>query len=90
MLQQDEPDDYVIASEETHAVKDLLEVAFSYVDLKWADYVVTDEKFYRPAEIYELRGESRKARKKLGWKPTIGFNDLIQMMVDKDIKRLRH
>ena len=90
MLQQDEPDDYVIASEETHAVKDLLEVAFNYVDLKWDDYVVTDEKFYRPAEIYELRGESSKARKKLGWKPTIGFNDLIQMMVDKDIKRLRH
>jgi GDPmannose 4,6-dehydratase len=89
MLQQDEPDDYVIASEETHSVKELLEVAFSYVDLEWADYVVTDEKFYRPAEIYELRGDSSKARKKLGLKPTISFKDLIQMMVDEDLKKLK-
>ena len=89
MLQQDEPEDYVIATEETHSVKEFIEIAFSYVDLNWADYVVTDEKFFRPAEIYELRGESSKARKKLGWKPTISFKDLIEMMLDKDIKRLQ-
>jgi len=89
MLQQDVPDDYVIASGETHSVKELLEVAFSHVDLKWNDHVVVDEKFYRPAEIYELRGDSNKARKKLGWKPTIAFKNLIQIMVDEDIRRLR-
>lgn len=89
MLQQDEPDDYVIASGETYSVKDLLDLAFSHVDLKWNDYVVTDEKFYRPAEIYELKGDSSKAEKKLGWKPTVSFQNLIEMMVEADIKRLQ-
>jgi GDPmannose 4,6-dehydratase len=90
MLQQDEPDDYVIASEETHSVKELIEVAFNYVDLVWTDYVFVDKQFYRPAEINELRGNAAKARKKLGWKPTISFRNLIEMMVDEDIKRLQH
>ena len=85
MLQQDVPDDYVIASGETHSVKELLEVAFSHVNLKWNDYVIVDKEFYRPAEIYELRGESSKARKKLGWKPTIPFRNIIRTMVDEDI-----
>ncbi len=85
MLQQDVPDDYVIASGETHSVKELLDVAFSHVDLNWNDYVIVDKNFYRPAEIYELRGESSKARKKLGWKPTISFRDIIRIMVDEDI-----
>ena len=85
MLQQDVPDDYVIASGETHSVKELLDVAFSHVDLNWNDYVIVDKNFYRPAEIYELRGESSKARKKLGWKPTLPFRDMIQIMVDEDI-----
>lgn len=89
MLQQDEPDDYVIASGKTHSVKDLLEVAFRYVGLEWADYVTTDKKFYRPAEIYELRGDSSKAKKELDWQPTISFEDLIQMMVDEDLKRIK-
>jgi GDPmannose 4,6-dehydratase len=89
MLQQDVPDDYVIASGETHSVEELLEVAFSHVDLKWDGYVVVDKKFYRPAEIYELRGDSNKARKKLGWEPTISFKNLVQIMVDEDIRRLR-
>ena len=89
MLQQDVPDDYVIASGQTHSVKELLEVAFSHVDLKWDGYVVVDQKFYRPAEIYELKGDSNKARTKLGWKPTISFKNLVQIMVDEDIRRLR-
>ena len=89
MLQQDEPDDYVIASGKTHSVKDLLEVAFRYVGLEWADYVTTDKKFYRPAEIYELRGDSSKAKKELDWQPTISFEDLIQKMVDEDLKRIK-
>lgn len=89
MLQQDEPDDYVIASGKTHSVKDLLEVAFRHVGLEWADYVTTDKKFYRPAEIYELRGDSSKAKKELDWQPTISFEDLIQMMVDEDLKRIK-
>ncbi len=89
MLQQDVPDDYVIASGETHSVKELLEVAFSHVDLNWNDYVIIDKNFYRPAEIYELRGEPRKARKKLGWKPTISFRDIIRIMVDEDILGVR-
>ena len=88
MLQQNEPDDYVIASEKTHSVKELLEVAFGHVDLEWADYVVTDKRFYRPAEIYELRGDSNKARNQLGWKPTVSFEELIQMMVDEDLKKI--
>jgi GDPmannose 4,6-dehydratase len=90
MLQQDEPDDYVIATGITHSVKELLEIAFNYADLVWTDYVVVDEKFYRPAEINELRGDSRKAMEKLGWKPTVFFKDLIEMMVESDIKRLQN
>jgi GDPmannose 4,6-dehydratase len=90
MLQQDEPEDYVIASGKTHSVQKLLEIAFNYVDLAWTDFVVVDERLYRPAEIKELRGEASKAKKKLGWKPTISFKDLIEMMVDKDLERLKN
>ncbi len=90
MLQQDTAEDYVIATGETHSVKELLEFAFSCVRLKWEDYVVVDDKFYRPTEIYELRGDSTKARRKLGWKPTVSFEDLIQMMVEEDMKSLKY
>jgi len=90
MLQQDEPEDYVIATGETHSIKDLIEIAFGYVDLDWKDYVIIDDLFYRPAEIYELRGDFSKAKKKLGWQPTVSFKELIQMMVDADLKALKH
>ena len=88
MLQQGEPEDFVVATGETHSVKELLEVAFQHVGLNWEDHVVVDQKFYRPAEIYELRGNSAKARKKLDWKPSVSFEKLIQMMVDEDMKVL--
>src|SRR5262245_15832775 len=85
MLQQETPEDYVIATGETHAVKELVEVAFRRVDLDWQDYVVIDAKLYRPAEVYELRGASSKARCPLGWAPTIGFRDVVHMMVDAEM-----
>jgi GDPmannose 4,6-dehydratase len=90
MLQQDEPDDYVIATGKTHSVKELLEIAFNYAGLVWNDFVVVDKQFYRPAEINELRGDAGKARKNLGWKPTVFFKDLVEMMVDADLKRQQH
>jgi GDPmannose 4,6-dehydratase len=90
MLQQDKPEDYVIATGETHSIKDFVEIAFGHVDLGWKDYVVVDELFYRPAEIYELKGDFSKAKKKLGWEPTVSFEQLVQMMVDADLETLKH
>jgi GDPmannose 4,6-dehydratase len=90
MLQQETPEDFVIASGETHTVKELLEIAFGHVDLKWEDYVVLDPRFYRPAEIYELKGDAGKARNKLKWKPTVSFEDLVKTMVAEDLKRLKN
>jgi GDPmannose 4,6-dehydratase len=86
MLQQEEADDYVIATGETHSVRELLEVAFSYVGLDYRDYVVNDERFHRPAEVDLLLGNPEKAVKQLGWERKIGFEKLIQMMVDSDIR----
>jgi GDPmannose 4,6-dehydratase len=88
MLQQDEPDDFVIATGKTHTVKELIEIAFGHLDLNWKDYVVVDQDFYRPAEIYELKGDSGKAMKKLGWKPSVSFEDMITLMVDEDLRSL--
>jgi len=88
MLQQSEPDDYVVSSGLTHSVKDLLKVAFDYVNLDWEKYVIVDQKFFRPAEVQLLLGDSSKARKKLGWNPEISFKQLIRMMVDADLKEL--
>ncbi|MEW6162618.1 MAG: GDP-mannose 4,6-dehydratase [Nitrospirota bacterium] len=88
MLQQDEPDDYVIATGETHSVKEFVELAFSYVGLDWQDYVIIDERLYRPAEVYELRGDYNKGKKKLVWEPTVSFEELVKMMVESDLKRL--
>ncbi len=90
MLQQDEPDDYVIGTGITHPVKDLVQVAFDYVDLSWKDYVVVDPKFIRPAEVELLLGDSSKARKKLGWGPEVSFEDLIKMMIDADLEKLEN
>lgn len=89
MLQQDKPEDYVIASGETHSVKEFLELAFSYVGLDWEDYVVVDERLYRPSEVYELKGDFRKAKQKLGWQPEVNFEGLVKMMVEADLKRLK-
>ena len=88
MLQQEKPDDYVIATGETHPVKELVEVAFHYVDLDWQRYVIFDEKFYRPSEINELKGDYRKARDRLNWEPSVSFKELIKMMVSADIEDL--
>jgi GDPmannose 4,6-dehydratase len=89
MLQQDKPEDFVIATGETHSVRELAEVAFGYVGLDWQAYVTVDEKFYRPAEIHELRGDCTRARTKLGWEPTTSFKELVQMMVDADLQALK-
>ena len=89
MFQQDEPEDYVIATGETHSVRELVELAFSHVGLDWKDYVTTDEKLYRAAEINELRGDFSIARKKLGWEPRVSFKELIHMMVDADLEALK-
>jgi len=87
MLQQEKADDYVIAMEETHSVKEFLELAFGHVGLQYQDYVRVDQRFYRPAEIHELRGDCSKARAKFGWKPKVSFPELVKMMVDFDLER---
>jgi len=89
MLQQDEPDDYVIATGKTHSVRELCEVAFGYLGLDYRDYVVSDPKFYRPAEVDQLVGDASKARRVLGWEPKVSFEELIQMMVDADLEALQ-
>ena len=89
MLQQDEPDDYVIATGETHTVKEFAELAFKHVGLDWKDYVKKDESLFRPAEVHELKGDASKAKKILGWQPKVNFEGLVRMMVDEDLKRLK-
>ena len=89
MLQQDEPGDYVVATGVTHSVQDLCEIAFSYVDLDWHDYVTQDPRFMRPAEVDLLVGDASKAHRVLGWEPEVTFKELIHMMVDADLERLR-
>ncbi|MFS7973122.1 putative GDP-mannose 4,6-dehydratase [Helianthus anomalus] len=86
MLQQEKPDDYVVATEESHTVEELLDKAFGYVDLNWKDHVEIDKRYFRPAEVDNLKGDASKARKVLGWKPKIGFEQLVKMMVDEDIE----
>ncbi len=89
MLHQPEPDDYVIATNETHSVKEFVEKAFEYVNLDWQDYVVTDEMFYRPAEVNELMGDFSKSKVKLKWEPTIRFEELVEMMMEADFSSLK-
>lgn len=89
MLQQDEPDDYVIATGEMHSVRELLETAFSYVDLNYHDYVVLDPQFVRPAEVELLLGDCSKAKEQLGWNLELSFEKLIHLMVDEDLKRVK-
>lgn len=89
MLQQDHPDDYVVASGTTHSIRELCEVAFGHLGLDWRDYVVQDPKFYRPAEVDLLVGNASKARRQLGWEPEVSFKGLVKMMVDADLALLR-
>ncbi|MGP8163007.1 MAG: GDP-mannose 4,6-dehydratase [Acidimicrobiales bacterium] len=89
MLQQDQPDDFVIATGQTHSVRELCEVAFARVGLHWEDHVAVDERFLRPAEVDVLVGDATKAHTTLGWEPKIDFVQLVEMMVDADLATLR-
>ncbi|HEX6615607.1 MAG TPA: GDP-mannose 4,6-dehydratase [Gemmatimonadales bacterium] len=88
MLQQDQPQDYVVGSGETHSVRELVELAFGRVGLDYRDYVVSDPRFYRPAEVDVLLADPAKARRELNWRPTVDFPELVGMMVDADLERL--
>jgi GDPmannose 4,6-dehydratase len=89
MLQQERPDDYVVATGDAHSVRDLVTIAFAHVGLDWQAHVVTDPRFLRPAEVDHLIGDSSKARADLGWEPSVDFKGLVTMMVDADIERLK-
>ncbi|GIV88768.1 MAG: GDP-mannose 4,6-dehydratase [Chloroflexus sp.] len=89
MLQQDQPEDYVIATGETHSVREFCELAFGCVGLDYRDYVVIDQRFMRPAEVDLLIGDASKARQKLGWKPRTSFPELVQMMVEADLQLVK-
>jgi len=88
MLQQDQPGDYVVATGQTHSVRELCEIAFGHVGLDWEDHVVIDPRFLRPAEVDLLIGDPTLAHQKLGWKPEVGFEELVKMMVDADLAAL--
>jgi GDPmannose 4,6-dehydratase len=87
MLQADEPDDFVLATGETHSVREFLDEAFGYAGLDWHDYVKIDERYFRPAEVDMLLGDASKAKEKLGWEPSVRFEELVRMMVDHDRER---
>jgi GDPmannose 4,6-dehydratase len=89
MLQPPQPRDYVIGTGETHSVEELVELAFGHVGLDWRHHVVSDPKYYRPAEVDLLLADAGLARRELGWAPKVGFEALIGMMVDADLERLR-
>jgi GDPmannose 4,6-dehydratase len=89
MLQQDHPDDYVVASGETHSVREFCEVAFDYAGLNWQQYVVQDPAYMRPAEVDHLIGNPAKAGRVLGWEPTVSFPELVRRMVDADLGTLK-
>jgi GDPmannose 4,6-dehydratase len=89
MLQQDKPDDYVVATNETHSVLEFTKSAFEYVGLDWEDYVTVDERFYRPSEVHLLLGDYRKGKEKLGWEPTVCFEKLVEMMVESDLNSIK-
>jgi GDPmannose 4,6-dehydratase len=89
MLQQDKPQDYVIATGITHSVRHLVEIAFGYLKLDYRDYIESDPSLYRPAEVHHLLGDSSKAARELGWRPTVSFEQLIKMMVDEDMAQVQ-
>ena len=87
MLQQDYPDDYVVCTGETHTIRDFLDVAFNRIGItNWSEYVIIDPEFYRPAEVEYLKGCADKAKNNLNWSPKISFSELVELMVDSDIK----
>ncbi len=88
MLQQERPDDYVIATGISHSVRELVEVAFNHAGLDWQKHVVLDPKLIRPAEVEHLIGDCTKANAQLGWHPTVNFSGLVKMMVDADLERI--
>jgi GDPmannose 4,6-dehydratase len=90
MLQQDEADDYVIGTGETHSVEDFVRIAFDHVGLDWRRHVVIDPQYYRPAEVDLLLGDPSKARRKLGWEPEVTFDQLVTLMVDSDVAQVSH
>jgi GDPmannose 4,6-dehydratase len=89
MLQQDQPDDYVLATGEMHSVREMLEIAFSSLELDWQQYVEIDPRYFRPAEVDLLLGDPTKAYEKLGWRPRVGFEELIRMMVEADVELVK-
>ncbi|MHB9111612.1 MAG: GDP-mannose 4,6-dehydratase [Thermoleophilia bacterium] len=89
MLQQDEPDDYVICSGETHSVEELVQIAFDHVGLDWKQYVKIDQRFVRPAEVDLLIGDATKAKEKLGWEPKVSFSEMIRMMIENDLRMVQ-
>ncbi|MCL7454706.1 MAG: GDP-mannose 4,6-dehydratase [Anaerolineae bacterium] len=89
MLQQDEPSDYVVGTGQTHSVRELCQVAFGHLGLDWEEYVVCDQRFYRPAEVDMLVSDPSRAREELNWEPQVSFEELIQMMVDADLEHLK-
>ena len=90
MLQVETPENFIISTGETHSIRDFLDLAFARVGIKdWSDKVSIDPRFKRPAELHCLQGRSDKARKVLGWEPKISFEELVNMMVDADLKRMR-
>jgi GDPmannose 4,6-dehydratase len=88
MLQQDQPDDYVVATGETHSIREFLELAFGHLNLDWKKYVEIDPRYYRPAEVDLLIGDASKAKRQLGWEPKTKFPDLVKLMVEADVKLL--
>ncbi len=88
MLQQEEPEDYVIATGESHSVREFLEEAFGYLDLDWRDYVEIDPRYFRPTEVEFLLGDASKARRQLGWQPKVSFQELVRIMVEADLQDL--
>jgi GDPmannose 4,6-dehydratase len=90
MLNQDEPDDYVVATGTAHSVENLVRTAFSVAGLNWQEFLKIDEALFRPAEVDHLLGDSTKAQQKLGWETHVSFEELVAMMVDQDIYRLRN
>jgi GDPmannose 4,6-dehydratase len=90
MLQQDEPDDYVIATNETHSVKEFVQETFGALDLDWEQHVMYDARYERPAEVELLIGDPAKARKKLGWEPKVKFKELVKIMVEADLQLAKH
>ena len=90
MLQQDKPDNFVIGTGETHSVREFCEIAYGHVDLDYKEFVVQDERFYRPAEVDLLISDPAKARSQLGWEPAVSFKELVIMMVEADMERLKH